>query len=294
MARISFELGAPPVADFCLVRVVIDMKLIFALAPVILILGLTGAQAAPASCDPHAGCPDTQLGALRGSMSKELDNDRIRHIEFQKALEVAHVVMDAVTQRDLSSGVGLKSPTNSNLPYDSWLEFKGDPDVYGGICGDMQILAAHAFPAFGIEVRNVAMFSNVHYAQGALDNHASSEIWVHDRWVAVDTTFGFYFEGMLSWADAREKMLNGEEVRTIPIGDRRVDLETYPVPLPELVRYMAVTRCLDAENFCTYGTYDGKLWNGELVQHAELAPVKWADFMLTWQHSLPDYWEADR
>jgi len=240
----------------------------------------------------HIGAADTQLGKLRRAVSEHLNNNLILHCELLKALEISKVIMNAVPVRDLANGTGLQSPTNPYLPFDSWREYTEDSDTYGGICGDIQTLALQVFSAFGVETRMVTMFENVDYRAGPTNNHASTDVWLHDRWVAMDLTFGYYFQGLLSWPMVREKLLAGEDAPLITIGTGRLDPETYYVPLKRLVRFMCVVGRPEQDEIYLFGDKEGRLWDGSLMMSAEADHGSWAKSRLQTRKNLEAHWAS--
>lgn len=204
-------------------------------------------------------------------------------------LSVADAAADIVTIRQLEPARGTQSPPYFNKAYQSIYKYTSQPDVYGGICGDMQYMGNHAFGAYDILSRNVAMFQNVDYKAGYTNNHASNEVFVDGKWMAVDLTFGFYFDGRLSWEEARERYLSGQTVGIIKIDGGRQTFESYSVPLKDLVKFMVIETCPGEDDYCLYSPSGD--WDGT-IQLSESAPLSnWAKDMVKYHTMLRDSWD---
>lgn len=242
-------------------------------------------------CDNDIACkPGTALHAFRQEMDRTVDSSRFGSTAFDLALAVADAAGDRVTIRDTSRGIGLEGATNDFKPYQSLMEYTLEPDRFGGICGDLQYFAAHAFAAYGFQTRYVSMFQNYDYREGATNSHASNEVFVDGKWVAIDLTFGFYFEDRLSWSEARDKMLAGETVNRIDIDGGRQSIDTYYVPLEQLVPYMIIEGCPEDGESCILSP-DGE-WDGVIDLTEGDEPFNWADAMIGWRAALLRFWSA--
>ncbi|PHS38648.1 MAG: hypothetical protein COA91_07730 [Robiginitomaculum sp.] len=243
------------------------------------------------ACNPYAGPLDTQLGALRQHIGTKINAVKMRDLFLQQVLEVASVVMETVAARDMITQTGMKSPPRPYLAFDSWRDFVEQPDVYGAICGDIQTMATHSFAALGMETRYISMFENINYKAGATNNHASTEVWIYDRWVAIDLTFGIYFEDLLSWSEVREILLAEKEVHPVYFGNALFDFRKYHVPLKQLVRYMAVGTCPVPDKVCLLGALDGKPWDGWIKMAKGDEPIYWPNILTSNRLALKQYWK---
>lgn len=223
--------------------------------------------------------PSTQIGAFRAEIEKRLDADLMQGSELAKVLHLAEIGMGLVSQPDGSGKAGAV-PENPMLAYTALRAYLDQPDVYGGICGHMQIFAAHLFYAFGIPSRSVAMFEDIAATDGTLHGHASTDVMVEGEWMAVDLTFGFYFQDRLSWPQARARYLAGQPVQTIKIGSGRVDLENYYIGLAELVPFMLTAQGPAGDQIQRLGEKSGQRWDGWLHYGPGKESVDWLQTLI--------------
>lgn len=218
----------------------------------------------------------------------------MRYSERKRALHVAEIGMDLVAQRDMVNLIAMESPPNAFLAYDSLRCFLDEPEKYGGICGDMQLFASQLFTAYGIDSRAVSMFDNVNGVNGTINGHAANDIKIDGKWSGVDLTFGFYFEDWLSWREAREKMLAGETVNTVKIGNGRVDLENYYITIPELIQFMAISPPSPGTKVNILCSKDKVRWDGNLRENRDSPPMYMAQSMLRREELMREKFSAPR
>lgn len=107
--------------------------------------------------------------------------------------------------------------------------------------------------------------------------------------MAVDLTFGVYFDGRLSWDEARERYLTGQTVGIIKIDGGRQTLESYSVPLKDLVKFMVIETCPGEDDYCLYSPSGD--WD-RTIQLSESAPPRnWAQDMVKYHTMLRDSWD---
>lgn len=222
---------------------------------------------------------DTQLGAFKSEIDKRLNPNKMRLGGMSRAVHLANVAMHLVTQRDMIQNIGMVSPPDAFLAHDSLQYYLREPEKYGGICGDLQVFATHVFLAYGIESRSISMFEHVDYRDGTLNGHASTDIKINGKWSAIDLTFGFCFEGRLSWEEARHEMLSGNIVQRVKIGEGRVDMDTYYIGLEDLTQFMLISDLGKYPPFRTFGIRHGKKWDGKVFTNADEAPIDVANML---------------
>ncbi|MEW5735391.1 MAG: transglutaminase-like domain-containing protein [Thermodesulfobacteriota bacterium] len=117
-----------------------------------------------------------------------------------------------------------------------------DPN-HGHICGGLTNVFMVVCEAFGIPSRYAGLFSDV---KEPYDSHATVEVFVDGKWVAMDPTYNVMLKegnSYIGYQRVRELILAGKPYSVTTNGMEvfpdRV-FENYPVPLKDLVRYLIV------------------------------------------------------
>ncbi len=90
-----------------------------------------------------------------------------------------------------------------------------DPD-YGHICGGLSILYIAALKAHGIKSRKVSLYTQVVNVKPPVWSHASVEVFLNGRWVAMDPTYNFTIKTdnrPIGWIEAARLARTGIKVR---------------------------------------------------------------------------------
>jgi hypothetical protein len=85
-------------------------------------------------------------------------------------------------------------------------------DGDGHLCQGLAFIYIITLKAFQIESRYVGLFEKT-ASEGILNSHATVDVWINGRWVAIDPTFNMTLRDssgdFISWEQAREIYLSG-------------------------------------------------------------------------------------
>lgn len=152
----------------------------------------------------------------------------------------------ALTLRDhIYKKVPLKM-TSSGYPFSDFFEAYQraviNPEE-GHICGGLSIAYLILLEAFGIPGRYVGIFEGTQNVPISINSHASVDVFLGGRWVALDPTFNVSFQDenghRLGWIDVRERYLANRHMTISTDGFKIVpdrDIKKYPVSMKNLVR----------------------------------------------------------
>jgi hypothetical protein len=185
-------------------------------------------------------------------MDKITQIDSLSSYQFTKMLEVADAAADIVTIRQLEPALGTQSPHISTKPTNPSINThlnRISTGAYVEICNiwaimrlEPMILRHVTSPYSKMSITKLAIRIITH----------PTKCFVDGKWMVVDLTFGFHFDGRLSWEDARERYFSGQAVGIIKIDGGRQALESYSVPLKDLVKFMAIETCPGEDDYCLY------------------------------------------
>lgn len=136
-----------------------------------------------------------------------------------------------------------------------------DPDS-GFLCQGISDVYVLVMEAFGIQTRRVDLYAKSKNAPTPVKSHATVEVKIDGRWIAVDPTYAFsiFHDGQrIDWTEAREIMLSGGKV------DFRHDGVKPKIPRIELSR---VVRFLVKPDKVLPADWDGviRYANGQIAR----------------------------
>ena len=92
----------------------------------------------------------------------------------------------------------------------------------GHLCQGITFVYMTALRAFGIESRFIGRFEKNAVTQPPVTSHASTEVLIDGRWIAIDPTFHFTIRNMsgerIGWLEAREEHFSGYPIAFIDEG----------------------------------------------------------------------------
>lgn len=132
----------------------------------------------------------------------------------------------------------------------------------GLLCQGLSAVYSLILTSFGIEHRNVAMFETV---DPLGSNHASVEVSIDGKWVAMDPTFNVSFSGrdgsLLSWGEVGEVCESGANVEPLfgpqSPADNRSNILTYYATICSLTKFMVWSPTNSEEGFTVPNEWDG-------------------------------------
>lgn len=114
----------------------------------------------------------------------------------------------------------------------------------GHSCGGLTILYITMLKAFGIEARYVGLFHEVVDAADPVISHATVDVFIDGRWIALDPTFNFSIRSggeRIGWEEARALTLAGEPITFETDGYALLphrSITEYPHPLTDSIEFM--------------------------------------------------------
>jgi Transglutaminase-like superfamily len=85
---------------------------------------------------------------------------------------------------------------------------------YGHACGGRAIQYLAALRAFGIPARKVGFLTEVENARNPVDAHATVEVLIDGKWIAMDPHFNFSLADengeLIGWVDAAKRLQNDD------------------------------------------------------------------------------------
>lgn len=138
-----------------------------------------------------------------------------------------HLVPGIDSMSDFDKAVALRNMLHTRVPvavpnkdrswkrmYREYRRAIMDP-AFGHICGGLQKLYMAALKAHGIRSRRVSMFVTVSDATDPLHSHATVDVFLDGRWIAMDPTYNFSLRHdgqQIGWLDAADLLESGHRV----------------------------------------------------------------------------------
>lgn len=159
--------------------------------------------------------------------------------------------------------------------------------AYGHLCGGISIQFIAALRAFGIPARKVGMYPAASDLDDIAISHASVDVLINGRWVAMDPTFNTAFKNdrgeYIGWFDVRHTLRNGGRVVETPD-------EFTPKKNTTFEQYLAETHStlLEVTKFMNAAPY----LNGK-TEEAIVAPPEWDGVLRYRNKSVYNVLQAD-
>jgi hypothetical protein len=185
-------------------------------------------------------------------LEAELANVRRVALEIKPGLEALPPLDLALALRDmvyrmvpLPRDIPGKQPATNFIDLPKTVSLALLDDKVGHSCGGLTIVYLTLLKAFGIDARYVGLFHEVVDAADPVISHATVDVLIDGRWVALDPTFNFSIRAggeRIGWEEARALVLDGEPITFDTDGYAllpRRSVGEYRYPLTDSMVYMA-------------------------------------------------------
>lgn len=172
-------------------------------------------------------------------------------------IKIAILLRDQVHRSSIQAGAGLPSLSTSDLS--SWGEAYRKSiltRVRANACNGLSILYMLALRAFEIPSRIVTMYAEKHVSALQVASHASVDVLIEGKWLAMDPTFNLSLTDEMhkpiSWREAIERYRSDKLV--LQSTDGMVRLKNNPVNYFETVMNSTFE---DVSNYALLGPFPG-------------------------------------